>query len=680
MEGKKGYKIKAAGPILQYFYSFSVFIENGIILKKNIAFYLLLLMGSFASLGQNPKQRAIYYYAWNYPLIRTASNKIGFSIDEKPLTISAALMYGNGDKLVFLKSDKGKITIPSGLVKALDLWSYQTVPIHEAGIKVFLAPEPSVLEISTFRSKEGPGSEEYRYKGELKLHSGIKIEITDARGRLLHEKILEDYYTLYTINVHNNKSITSEKKALELTKAHFMDNVENYMAEANGAVSGPLRYKLVAYLQDVLDLRRKKESLYVYTFKKKKGFDFSGIQASIEDLKSLSDVELGADYQKDMEDLLLPKIDFWRKEISKYDRRDKRQVKVVWGLLANICGAYHALGAYEKALGVYKEVEGLDYRENYKYLKQLPEEKMAARRAFFGTDTPGPLDEVGFRGTHNPDHVHYENYRPHLLGTNRARIPESSLQLRQNRAYLLSKILGHYQYLEELRRLGHKFSERGNADVGFERTDAYYVEVFNRAAKESEELKYLDLAVLQEDEKVLATKIAQDLIDFYDVYNKEVSLNKESYNDWDEMQKILDKLLVVMHKWHGDEKEDKRALDKNMDLLCDKMLLVNDETLISLPLLETLLDELSSGDKVCYGANPKLFKQLFKKYQKTYISLFVADTSIKRHLHHSALQSLNKEIKVYYELYRADEDEIGARYGNLHDDRRVANILALFVK
>ncbi|MDO6519908.1 hypothetical protein [Zobellia uliginosa] len=648
-------------------------------MKKNSTLYLLLLLGIFSAVAQNPKQRSIDYYAWNYPIIQATSNKIAFSIDEKPLTISAALIHGNGDKLVFLKSTEGKITVSSNLVTFLDLWSYQTTRIDEADIKVTLTPEPSVFEISAYKEKKG-AKEEERYEGQLKLHSGIKIEITDAQGRLLHEKKLEDYNTLHSIHAFENGAITSEKKALELTKAHFMENAEKYMAGANGSVSGPLHYKLMEYLQDLIDLRRKKKSLYVYTFKKKKGFDLSGIQASVEDLKSLSDVALGTNYQKEIEALLLPKIDFWREEISKYDSQDKKQVKVVWGLLANISGAYHALGKDDKALEVYQEIEKLDYRGSYKYLKQLPEEQMAKRKAFFGTDTPKPLDEVGFQGTHNPSYVHYKNFQGGLLGANRMEVSQSILDTRKKRAYLLGKILGHYQYLEELKRLGRKFSERGNADVGFEETDAYYVEVFNRAAKESEEIKFLDLSVLDEDEKIIASKISQDLIDFYSIYNKEVSLNKESQDDWEEMQKILDKLLVVLHQWQGDEKEDKRALYKNIDLLSDKMLLINNETIRSLPLLETLLEELSSEDKVSYEANPKLFKQLFKKYQKTYVSLFVADTSIGQYLHHSAHQFLNKELKVYYELYRADEDEIGAKHKNLHDDQRVASILSIFVK
>ena len=73
-------------------------------MKKFIIHIPLLFLAIFIGYGQNPKQKNISYYAWNYRTINTTSNTIGFSIDEEERPIIAAVFYANGDRDNFIKS------------------------------------------------------------------------------------------------------------------------------------------------------------------------------------------------------------------------------------------------------------------------------------------------------------------------------------------------------------------------------------------------------------------------------------------------------------------------------------------------------------------------------------------------------------------------------------------------
>tara|TARA_R110002051_G_scaffold34256_3_gene76286 strand:- start:2018 stop:3970 length:1953 start_codon:yes stop_codon:yes gene_type:complete len=650
-------------------------------LKKFIIHIPLLFLAIFIGYGQNPKQKNISYYAWNYRTINTTSNTIGFSIDEEERPIIAAVFYANGDRDNFIESSKGATVIASSFITQLDLWSLETVPFNEAGVKVFLTPEPTIFKIIGYKGKRGSNGDQETYEGQLKIQNRIKIEIKDANGNLLEEKTIEDLQELHSISAFNNSAINSEQKAIDLVKEYFLEDKDKYFADASGSISGPFYYKLIEYLQDALDVRRKKNTLYLYTYNNKKGFDFTVIDNSIDELTSLSEIKPDNNYQTVLEDNLLPKIDVWRAEISKYSSEDKKGVKIIWGLLANISGAFHALGMDEKALQIYSEIEKLDYRDSYTYLMELPTDQLKSQQAYAGPgNTQIGFVGTNFKGTHNPSFVHYTNSKGNSLGVNDAVESEFTIKKRQDRAFILNKILGNYQYLEELKRLSKKYTDKGDVNIGFEETDAYFVEVFNRVVEESVELKFIDLSILDQQEKVLATKITKDFIEFYENYSREISLNSATATTSEELSQLFDKQMVILTKLFLDEKAKKRDLDNDIIKLTDLMMKENNEVIRQLPFLEILLDELSSEGKLSYTKKPKLYKEIFKRYQKTYVSLFVSDTSIKQYLHHSALTSIKQELIDYFEFYRADLDEIETKFKNVHDEKRVIKILATFMK
>ncbi|WP_047245910.1 hypothetical protein [Maribacter thermophilus] len=650
-------------------------------MKSASLLLIFLFLSVFIAWGQNPKQKSVDYYSWNYPLVKSISRNIGFSVDEEPLPVRAAIFYRNGEEVDFLEGRNVKTTISSSFVNDLDLWSYKTVPFDKADVRVYFVPQPTVFKVIGYKEKRGVNGDEDRYTGQLKMLRSLKIEVKDTQNNMLYETVLEDVNELHSISAFENQSIKTEQKAIDLMKAHFLENPEKYFARAGGSLSGPLYYKMIVHLQDVLDVRRKKSTLYLYSYNKKKGYDFSELQNSIDQLVNLADIDPGPHYQSLLEDRLLPKIDFWRTQVTKYNKKDKKERKIVWGLLANISGAYYALGENEKALEVYKEIEQLNYRASYTYLKDMPLEQISKKENFFGEgkdQTTGA--PPNFKGSHNPSYVFYQNTGARLLGVNEAMRSKADLQKNEEKALVLYKLLSHYEYLAELKRLSKKFNDKGDVNVGFEETDAYFVEVFNREIKESEEIKYLDLSVLEDKEKILVTKISQELIDFYEVYDKEISLNKTISSDSEELKRLFDKRMVILSKLFLDEKYEKRELDNSIVQLTDLMLTVNNETIRQLPLLELLLDELSSENKLRYTDNPRLFKQLFKRYQKTYVLLFVGETTIKKYLHHSAINGIKEELNDYYRFYRADFDEVESKYKNLHNEARVVKILSTFIK
>lgn len=629
--------------------------------------------------AQSPKQKSIEYFIWNYPEIKTSDNQIGFSVNEEELPLTATIFYQNGEKANILKTFNSETIIPSSFVKDLDLWSFETVPFNQAKVKVFLMPEATIFKIIGYKEKRGSNGEEDHYEGQLKIQDRIKVVVKDEMNVILYEKVLENVQKLHSISAFENQHIKTEKKAIGVMKAHFLEEKNQYLAQAKGGVSGPLYYKLITHLQDAIDLRRKKTTLHLYSYNKKKGYDFLPIETSIDELASLSKVLPSSDYQSELEHQLLPKIELWKGEAAKYDAKDKKERKIVWGLLANISGAYYALGENEKALDVYKEIEQLDFRKNYTYLKEFPEDQIESKKSFFGSGDTESSSSSNFSGTHNPSYVYYENTVTNDLGVNDAVVSEITLKAREERAFVLNKILSHYEYLGELKRLSKKFNKKGGVKIGFEETDAYFVEVFNRIVEESGELKFLDLGVLEDNEKVLVTKIVTELLHFYEIYDKEISLNKTVTTNREERNRNFDITMIFLDRYFS-KNDGKQELDKKVISLTNLMILKNNETIRKLPFLEMLLDELSTENKLSYTKKPKLYKQLFKRYQKTYVSLFVDETSIKQHLHHSALSSIKNELTDYYKFYQSDLDEIEIKHKNMHSEARVVKILSAFMK
>ena len=64
----------------------------------------------------------------------------------------------------------------------------------------------------------------------------------------------------------------------------------------------------------------------------------------------------------------------------KYDKENRAEKKIYWGLLANASGAYYALERFEDALAVYKKIEEVDYRTNFNYLQELPFNAIKVKR------------------------------------------------------------------------------------------------------------------------------------------------------------------------------------------------------------------------------------------------------------------------------------------------------------
>ncbi len=648
--------------------------------------------------AQKPKQKSCYFYSWNFPEITTTSTKLGIIIDEKPLPTSVIINGPNGKETVEDNIITADTEISTFILDQLDLRTFELVPIQEADIFLELTPIAPSFILSTSKFTEGPLSAPiHRFSGNLEHISGIKVTIKQGENIVLFEETIKNRSDLLHIEELNGVPIPTPDIALKSIQDEFFANVPAYNSQARHIFINDTENKVIEVIQKTLDVRQDKERFFLYSFNKKKGFELEKIKESVESLEDLFDARKAEQNTNGLRALLTPKIEFWQAEASKYNPEDKKEKKIYWGLLANVSGAYYALGEYKKALEVAEKLKSVKYKEDYTYLYTLPEKKLKAQQTYLNEDGK-PAKEylnIDFRDTHNPDFIQYLNIGDQVTVQNAFRTYEAYKQKRA-KAQFLYKILAINAYHKELKKLAKSFTDRGDERIGFAEKDPFFVSLVFRLGQETQELKLQDLQIFNEDEKILVTKITTNINKLFEPIIDELKVDnnyfiaKDSIVDkrtdkkvsslFKKLEVLFDRQDVLLNRIANTEGRAREALTEDIKLLTDKVFVINSPILQKTPFLETLVDELTSEGKLSYADNEKLYKKIYKRFKSIYATVFFENNEFTKYMHHRERAKFKKILKFYEGIYKEDVENVNLKFKNVYNQDRALDMLMLFLK
>ncbi|GAA4112058.1 hypothetical protein GCM10022393_10230 [Aquimarina addita] len=636
-------------------------------------------------LGQKPKQKIFYSYSWNFPTVLTSQSKLGILIDETlvPITVmSEGVSNGIDGQYAEMFT---KIEIASNtFMEQLDIRSFEIVPIEQAEIRLNIIPKPGLFKIYAEEFNSGtPTSPIKAFSGNIQYSYGVEIKIENAENEIVFEKKITKKSNLLKIERYNKALIPSANQALSLAKQAFLSSPTNYVQSGNGEFKTMLYDDVIEEIHQALDVRYEREKFYLYSFNKKKGFELEGIAASIEELEVINDWKESEDYEQKLREILLPKIEFWTQESAKYNPQDKKGKKVYWGLMANISGAYYALGEFQKALDIYEKLSVVSYRNDYLYLKEFPEDKSINKKNYIAKDQNfyKNYKKIDFRGNHNPDFIAYVDRNENGEKIEKQQKTTEELEIINKKIKVISQIITLDYYFKLLAGSIQKFTDENKEGVGFVEKDAFYVELINRVFEETEKLKVTDISFYDMDEKILVTETIEALVERAEPLQRELAIEDAAADlSTKNTFELLDMLIVSVSKNIDTETQLVAILEKNIPLLTKKIFRLYPDGVARLCYMEMLVDELTTGGKLTYADNTKLYKHVFKEFKRTYTSLSSYKQSLTRYLHHSDEYKLDKFLKVYASMYFEDVENINTKFKNSHDEKRVLDILNLFIK
>ena len=294
-------------------------------------------------------------------------------------------------------------------------------------------------------------------------------------------------------------------------------------------------------------------------------------------------------------------------------------------------------------------------------------------------DNKNPLNN--FRGTHDPINVHYINNTENLLGTNWILQDSLVIQVKNKKAKLLSRILGQYSYLKELAKFSEKFNKRGEEIIGFESIDEYFVQVFERVVNEAEDLRYEDLSFLESEDKMLVTKILKDLFKFYDLFRNELKYDDSpSGNLSEEIEQHFMAKAILLSQMFYILVDSQEELKNDIENLCNRLLLFENDTLLDLSYLNLLANELTTEENLTFKKNERLFRLVLKKYKKMYGANFFGKNTYLKNIHHGTRATFENHFDFYRSIYNGKIEKLGTLSKPEKDQDNVADILTIFIK
>ena len=635
-----------------------------------ILFILLLPLLTFA---QKPKQEVVQFQSWSFPEVVTSRTTIGIVIDERklPVTLLSDPVDNEEGVVVFASGN-----IPLNTIEKLNFRTLNIVPVDEAELVLTLAALPAKFQTSSDRIP-GPaaGDPPIGFTGALDYFYGMVCTLTDHTNNIIYQREFEGRTALIALD-----GFSSSQEARKVMKGKLWENLPNLMEEGDLARTNAVFYDFMPQIMQALDFQRLTKKLYLYGFNSKKDAELEKVNASIAEIEGIAAWDDDAEYDSRLRELLTSKIELWSTLTSKYDVSDKKQKKIVWGLLANICAAQYALGEYEAALNIYKKISQIDYRQDFTYLRELPERNIAMVKSY-SKKSVGPIKDyrhIDYRATNDHRLVLFQNSEGLISDTALAR--DSG---RRARAELLYSILALDAYYTELELLLKQFAERNRKSVvGYTSINPYLKGLIKRIASQAEALKGADLSAFPLNDKVLVTGIRDDMIFLLDRMRRELNA-LELANPSDvvdtELSVTIDTLIVLLTE--SFEKGRERSLEEDISTLMNSTLHVYNDALKKLPLIEFIIDEITSIDKLKYEDDPELYKRLFKRYKKHYANLFFNSSEFTRFMHHTERDRFTNIIRFSYQpLYKEKVENINANFADYADPDRAIDILYLFQK
>jgi len=624
-------------------------------------------------LSQNPKRQIIYFNGWNYPTVDIPETKLSLVFNEKPLSVP---LYIKGKKAI-PNVGTSKNEISPEVLERLNFRTFQLVANSEAEVVLTITPLPSRFSVDVKENSSlSSGQKATTYKGELNYLYGTNVTLATQNGEILYEETFNQVRNLYNISAYNNFGITSIDLATDLVVKEFESQSNLYIERA---LPYSAEYEAADKLILAIDYQRIDKILALYSFSKsKKDPNLELVNTSVEEIKTQLDaLEDTEDYQTKLKETLLPHIEMWKSLLPNYDKTDRKQQKIYWGLVANISGAYYAFGAYDNALEAYNLLQGVKYRDDHTYLKELPEEQMAL------VNTPRNKDfkAINFSGTHNPEFIVYANTEGLLS--------EATTEVELQKAKLLYNIFavtGFYESFEDLER---KFTKRDKSDQVYNRykdSDKFLKAQVNRIYGLTKEIENMDVSIYTEDQKFLIAEVKQNI---HYLIGKTIGKFEQKDNDPNksEISIIVDELKEIMTEdilgTVDEQREDIKAeLDSSLRELKLELMVHNTWVLNHLPYFDFLIDELTTEGKLSFAENPELYQAIYKDYKELYHKTMLKKHELLSYLHHTEAPKVEALIDDYYtKLYFAENIEsLNENFKNIYNPEIGINILSTFVK
>ena len=659
--------------------------------KKALFKFISVFIITISAQSQKLSQNVVFSYQKQYPHQLLKSNSIGIIIDEKACDI--IIKDGNQNKVIDLRFISNQHQeISSLILNYLNFSNLQIVEPSKSDYTITYTSISPSYEINTGSKQLSISDTELKeYYSEISYNCGVIAIVKDNDEKIIFEKTVSENVLLDRLVF---KEINDEKlifnKTLKLLKSN---QGRDYIQQRTEAFFKATQ-KVSSFINDEIGVYEKKEEIYFYKIGKKKGFDFETINKDIDVFRKIGFIDLQEKNQYNLIAKVKEALPNWNSKLSSIDPNNKKNKKVLWAMQANIAAGNYIIRNYNTSLEIAEKTLNAGYRKDYLYLKEFPKEKIDRRIHFekLLKDTNKLTLITEFNNRYKSHLIDYQNTNPNLISISKVKNHKKVI----TKSKYLYNVFASLAYFNKLKSILKEFAEKDETKLaGFKTKDAFFVYVLERLNKQAKELKYTDVKLFEEKEKVLISKINIDISTLYNVLFRELSIdtdkvkvinpldtflklkNKENVDiNNDELHYVYQSLFKVL----SIDSETLTNVNKNVKELSSILLKSESTTLQKLPYLEVLFSELTDENKLNIQENEKLYTLIFKEFKKVYANIFFNKSEISKYIHHREVDALNSNLKFYEEVYKTTATGLRNIYQNESNEDRVLQTLLLFIK
>ena len=609
---------------------------------------MLFVVNCFA---QSPKQVLYSFYDWKYPKVKIESNKIGVIIEdptERSVIDNQVSAYA---------------------IRNLSLRNLEIVAPTQSDYLLFIHPISTYLDTKTEKITNG---NDISYIGQIIFTSKLNFTIK-RKNEVVYTKDFNSSQVVSEVRTYNNFSIKTEEIANNQIQLLLKNSSGTINQNCYDLYNKDVLYNFFKEIKETIDFTRIEETLPLYKFKDD---DLDQINQSVNSFEFTRNLEDTDENYLKIKNLLAEKIKFWESEVSKYDVNDKKTKKIYWALMANISTSYYALGDNAKAIEFKDKALLVDYNKNYRYLAEMPEKKIKNMAFLLNAEGKPFIDfeKNDFSKKQNFDAVYFTNKKGKLLIN--SDISEQAMAIKQNRVEVIYQILACSRFYDFLLSIVNDYNEKeADKSIFFKNTDDYFFNLTKHYNDLSKELLVADLKNFNMEEKNTILKVSNKIYDLTDVLYKrlEQSQKVNQKSRYSEFFKTLVKLDDLLAHYPGTSKKlDEQALTK-------MVFISQDQTILDLPYLGMLADELTTEGHSQYKEHPKIYQSLFKQYKKNFNNLM--GSTILKNLHEKETIKFDEIINSFYmPLSREKIENINVKFKNQYNNQSILRILMLFSK
>jgi len=612
---------------------------------------LILLLFAINLYAQSPKQVLYSFFDWEYPKIKIESNTIGVIIQDP-----------TGNSAIDNQ-------VSAYATKDLNLRNLKIVAPEKSDYLLVVQPISTQLNTIVDRINN---INDVTFIGKVVFSAKLNFTIK-RKNEVIYTKDFNYSQSVSEVSAYNNFSIKTEEIANNQIQQLLRNSSVTIYQNCRDIYANTVLYNFFKEIKTTIDFNRKEETLPLYKFKDD---DLAEINKSVEAFEFTRKLEDNEENYLKIKNLLLEKIQFWESEVSKYDVTNKKNKKIYWALMANISTSYYALGDNAKALEYKDKALLADYNKNYTYLTEMPEKKIKALALLLNSEGKPFIDfeNNDFSQKQNFDAVYFTNQKGKLLIN--SNVSDQEIAIKKNRVEVIYQVLACSKFYDFLLSVVNNFNEKEtDKSLFFKNTDNYFFNLTKHYNELSKELLVADLKNFNIEEKNTILKASNKIYELTDVLYKrlEQSQKTNQENPNSDILKILVMIEDLLAHYPGTSKNE------DLKALTNMIFITQDQTLLDLPYLGLLADELTSEGHSEYKNQPKIYQTLFKQYKKTFNNLIAS--SVLKNLHEKEMIKFDEIVYSFYmPLSREKIENVNTKFKNQYNSESILRILMLFSK